>query len=341
MGVVSRLLNAVQVETRYFTRPLTDPLFSAPAGIAERNRAAFDECLGLAADAARQALAHARLSPEDIDAVVTSHTSSWQCPGLAVRLIGELGLRSDVRRVEMGSLACVGGAQGLAKAADHVRAHPGSRALVVVAEKLSTSYHRSETTKQSIIYKGLFGDGAAATVVSAEPLGPGLRLHATLEYLLPDSRNAYWGAIDEAGFHFDSTDAATRAVTRVMPRVLEWLRTEDVRPDFAVVHPGGPGILHQAADALGMTDSDLAPSWECLRHIGNIGGPAVLDVLARVYDRPPASGATGLVLGFGPGFTTTALHATWHENRPSFIPPHTRGSDTETASGARPAGAGG
>ncbi|WP_053725202.1 hypothetical protein [Streptomyces sp. WM6378] len=52
-------------------------------------------------------------------------------------------------------------------------------------------------------------------------------------------------------------------------------------------------------------------AWATLREQGNLGGVAVMAVLSRTHDDPPADGARGLLLGFGPGFVAAAATATW------------------------------
>ncbi|WSK17739.1 hypothetical protein OG717_33375 [Streptomyces celluloflavus] len=132
------------------------------------------------------------------------------------------------------------------------------------------------------------------------------------EYLLPDSGDRYWGRLDELGLHFDSTRAATRAPADVMPALTEWLRRHDAhRPDWALVHAGGPAILAAAQHGLGLTDEQMIHSRTSLAEAGNLGGASVLDVLARTCTTPPADGTRGVMLAYGPGFTTTALTGTW------------------------------
>ncbi|MBT2386057.1 type III polyketide synthase [Streptomyces sp. ISL-11] len=308
-----RVARATGVRSRRFTRPLHSPTVSGTAAIEERNNVAFADSARLAEQAAREALAGAGLEPSAIDCVVTSHTTSWVVPGLDIHLIGALGLRPDVRRVPMSSLGCVGGAQALVRAADHVRAHPGSRVLVVVAETISTLYNHRNATFESMIYKALFGDGAGACLVTDVPLGPGLRVDDTWEYLLPDSHDCYWGRLDGDGLHFDSTRAATEATADVMPALCGWLDPRGTAdgPAWAIVHPGGPRVLDDCARGLGLGKEVLRHSWNSLRENGNLGGVAVLDVLARTHDDPPGDGASGVLLAFGPGFTAAACRGTW------------------------------
>ncbi|MFF7177072.1 PhlD [Streptomyces sp. NPDC008121] len=306
-----RIARATTVATRHFTRPLSAPTVSGDAPVEERNRAAYADALRLAVEAGRQALTHAGLEPEDVDCVVTSHTTSWTVPSLDIHLVHELGLRPDIRRIPLATLGCAGGAQSLVYAHRDIALHPGAHVLVVVAECLSAAtYNHADTSRESMIYKALFGDGAAAVVASGAPARPGPRLllDDTYEYVLPDSIERYRGRLSAAGLAFDSAPTATRALNDCLPALTKWLGGRPL--DFAVVHPGGPRILTDAAHGLGLdpdpATGDLTHSWASLAARGNLGGAAVLDVLARTFDAPPPHDAEGLLIGFGPGFTLAA-----------------------------------
>ncbi|MFI0736746.1 type III polyketide synthase [Streptomyces sp. NPDC021100] len=308
-----RVARASGVRSRRFTRPLDSPTVSGSAGITERNLVAFDDSARLAVEAARTALDHAGLRPSDIDSVITSHTTSWTTPGLDVHLVNALGLRPTVRRTPMASLGCGGGAQLLARAADELAARPGSRVLVVAAETLSTVYRHEDTELSSMIYKALFGDGAGACVVTDEQRTPGFRIDGSWEYLLPNSLDRYWCRVDDLGLHFDSTRKGVGAAGEVMPELRGWLETVGFPavPEWAVVHAGGPRILEDVAERLGIDEKLLRHSWSSLENCGNLGGVSVLDVLARTYEEPPGTEAPGVLVAFGPGFFATACQGVW------------------------------
>lgn len=313
-----RIARATTVQTRYFTRPLSAPTVSGTAPIAERNRAAYEDALHLAIIAGRQALANAGLAPGNVDTIITSHTTSWSVPSLDISLVHELGLRQDVRRIPMGSVGCAGGAQAIVTAHDDIKAHPGSNVLIVVAECLSAAtYNHVDTSRESMIYKTLFGDGSGAVVVSDRPSwsGPSVEIQDTFEYVLPQSIDRYQGRLSAAGLHFDSTEEATRALNDCLPEIHKWLDGRTV--DFAVVHPGGPRIIADAATGLGLdpdpATGDLTHSWASLAECGNLGGSAVLDVLARTFNTPPAHDKEGLLIGFGPGFMLAAAYGRWND----------------------------
>ncbi|MGW2845390.1 PhlD [Streptomyces sp. NPDC001274] len=311
LPVILRAIQNCGVDSRHFTRPLTSPTVSGTADVHERTTAAFQDCLDMATDAATRTLAAANLHPDQVDTIVTSHATGWSIPNLDVHLIHALGLRPTTRRIPMTTLACAGGAQSLIRAADQITARPDDVVLVVVTEALSTTYNHADTTVPSMIYKALFGDSAAAAIVTGHQLEPGLRIDTTLEHWLPDSLTRYQGRIDQTGVHFDSDRRAPTTAAQAIPAVLDWMGPSDALLDFAVIHPGSPGIIHDVATAVGLDDIDAHHSYASLAASGNLGGVSVLDVLARTHTTPPADDAQGLLVAFGPGFTTAAIRGTW------------------------------
>ncbi|GAA4884289.1 3-oxoacyl-[acyl-carrier-protein] synthase III C-terminal domain-containing protein [Kitasatospora terrestris] len=317
LASVRRVLGRMPAQRRY-SQPFETVLADRDA--TERNATAFADVCRMGTAAARRALAAHHLSPADVDCVVTSHSTGDAVPGLDVHLVAELGLRPDVARRPMTQLGCAGGAHALITAVDHVRAHPGTTVLVVVAESLSSTYHHGDTDLEMMIYKALWGDSGAALLVSDRPLGPGLAVADTWEYLLPGSALRYRKRTDAAGVHFDSERSAPRSVAEASPALRDWLARPlpDGGPatgpwplDFVVAHTGGPALLTDLADRLGLDDEQLSHSWSSLDEVGNLGGASVLDVLARTHTAPPPPGAHGLLLGFGPGFAVSALKTTW------------------------------
>lgn len=312
LPAIARAVQACGVDTRHWTRPFEEA--TAVGDVHERAQAAFGDACAMATHAARQALTAAGLQSGDIDAVVTSHTTSWAVPQLDIHLINTLGLRPTVARIPLATLACAGGVHAIIRARDHLRAHPAHRVLVVAAEVLSTIYHQGDDTIQHMVYRALFGDSAGACIVTDSPLGPGLAIGDdeadTLEFVLPQSTDRYWGRIDTAGLHFDSTRAAVRAAADALPHVQAWL--EDRKPQWAVVHPGGPGIIRDTVAGLGLDDWHGDQSRKSLTEVGNLGGVACMDVLARTHAAPPPPGAEGVAIAFGPGFTAAAVHGSWH-----------------------------
>ncbi|MFB7312935.1 PhlD [Streptomyces sp. NPDC056192] len=307
-----RVVENTGVQTRYFTRPLTAPTVSGNAGIGERSTAAFNDALDLGEQAARRTLDAHQIKAADVDAIITTHSTGWSVPNLDIHLIDRLGLRPNVRRIALTTMACAGGTQALIRAVDMVTARPGSTVLVVASEVISAVYNHQDDAVEHMIYKALFGDSAAATLVTDQPFGPGLRVDGpadTYEHVLPNSLTRYSGRADATGFHFDSTKEALTAADDVLPHLLDWLGPQII--DFAAIHPGSGRIITDTATALGLDAHDSRHSTDTLTDEGNLGAVSVLRVLERTHDDPPPAGTHGVAVAYGPGFNTAAIHGTW------------------------------
>ncbi|MEW1861101.1 PhlD [Streptomyces sp. NBC_00669] len=283
---------------------------------------AFAAVVDMAATASLQALEAAGLAPEDVDCVVTTHTTSWTIPQLDVALVNRLGLRRDVARVPAATLACAGGAHSLIQAKRYLADRPDGVVLVVAGEALSILHMPwREPTRTGVLYGALFGDSAAATVMAGA--GPGQEESArrlvaagggliadvdSWEWLQP-GESPYWGELHPAGvpgagrITFESNRDATKGARESMPHLVKWL--DGRRVEWAVVHPGGPGIITDTVDALGLPPEAGRHSVDSLTG-GNLGGGAVLDVLRRTLEEGPARGP-GALVSYGPGFVADAI----------------------------------
>ncbi|WP_420037385.1 PhlD [Streptomyces sp. cg28] len=310
LGALVRAVAGCGVQTRYFSRPLGDESVAGSAGIAERVRTDFADAAELGVQAATDALTAAGLTASDLDGIVTTHSTGWAVPNLDVHLMTRLGMRPSARGLALTSAACTGGVKALIRATEMLAARPGGTILVVAAEVLSTVYHHSDTGIESMIYKALFGDSAAAAVISTEPLSSGFAVEDSFEYVIPGTAERLAGRVESDGLHFDATKRGRNSSTEVVPVLKDWLG--DRRTDFAVVHPGSPRIISDTVDMLGLTAEDARHSTDTLTEEGNLGGVSVLRVLERTHAAPPAPGARGSMVAYGPGFATAALHGHWH-----------------------------
>lgn len=299
--------------TRRYFQPY-EKVVSPERTAAERKTTTFDDLLTRSERAARTVIAGAGLEPEDIDCIVVSSSTGDMVPGLDIHLQQRLGLRKDIRRRPMTQLACAGGAQALIVADEYLAKYPGANVLVVVGEELSSIHQESKTALEDMIYKALWGDCVAAVVVSGRPRGAALRIESTLEYTIPNTTDRYRKETDDRGDHFASTRASLRSVTDLAPDLKAWLHDHKADSlDFAVLHPGGPGILAKLGKELSLGEDVLRHSRDVLTYEGNLGGSTIFSVLDRTHrqDKPPVHGESGLVFGLGPGVSFAALTVTW------------------------------
>jgi alkylresorcinol/alkylpyrone synthase len=292
------------IEHRHLARPLE--WYGEPHSPGARFEMACIEGVALGTQAARAALDAAGVPADAIDTLVFVSTTTVRAPSLDVSLAATLGLRADVRRVPLFGLASLGGAAGLALAADLVRAGDG-HALVVACELNSFMFVPGRPTMESLVTTALFSDGAAAVVVRAggEGDGPTTRLVGRHTTLVPDSLSV---------MGFDPTDEGLQwRLAPDVPEVAEQWAAPSVEAALAsvgwsiadlehvLVHPGGAKVLDAVEDALGLARGALGWSRRTMADHGNVSSVTVLLVLEAFLRSGPGPGR-GLLSAMGPGF---------------------------------------
>lgn len=258
--------------------------------------------------AVRDALARAELEPRDIDLLMTVTVTGVAVPTLDARLINRLGLRPDTKRLPVFGLGCVAGAAGVARAADYVRAFPDQVAVLLSVELCSLTLQRQDLSIPNLIATGLFGDGAAAVVVTGSKRSQrGPRIEATRSVFYPDTERVMGWDISERGFQIVlSADVPKMAEDHLAGDVDRFLADHGLgREDIAtwICHPGGPKVLEAMQSALDLPAGALDLTWESLREVGNLSSSSVLMVLRETLERlPPPAGSWGILLAMGPGF---------------------------------------
>lgn len=285
-------------------RGLVQPLewYLEPHPLHERFTLAVERAGALGAEAGRVALDRAGVDPTDVDALVFVSTTVLRAPSLDVDLVASLGLRSDVRRLPLFGFASLGGAAGLALAADLVRAGMG-HVLVVAAEANSLTFVPGDASPEAIVTLALFSDGAAAALVSGST---GLaRLVGAHVDLIPDSLGVMGFDPVDTGLRWrlakDVPDVArthTAASVDAALATVGWRRGD---LDHVLLHPGGVKVLEACAEAIGIDPQRLFRSFDVLADLGNMSSATVLAVLER-WAREPQLEGKGILTAMGPGF---------------------------------------
>jgi alkylresorcinol/alkylpyrone synthase len=281
-------------------------------GWSERNRIYLDSALDLLEAATERVLRLTGRRNDDIDGIVVVSTTGIATPSLDALLIERMGLRRTVRRLPIFGLGCAGGVLGLARAASQAAVAPGETVLFLVVELCALSFRRDDWSKSNIVATALFGDGAAAALLSTNGEGPAII--AAGEHTWPRSLDVMgWEVADDglkAIFSRDIPNLVTAQLREVASEFLarHALAIDDI--DCFVCHPGGAKVITALEHAFGLSQGSLIEARAVLRDYGNMSATTVLFVLERILSKARATGAQwerALMNALGPGFTAGFL----------------------------------
>lgn len=246
-------------------------------------------------------------------------------PGADYQLVKLLGLSPSVKRVMLYHLGCYGGGTVLRVAKDLAENNRGARVLVVNVEITTVSAFRApdEAHLDSLVGQALFGDGAAALVVGADPIQgvekPIFEMAIAAQTLLPESDGKIGGQLKESGLaihlHRDVPKIISKNIEDALMDAFNQLGISDWNSLFWVAHPGGPAILNHVETKLKLEPEKLQVTRRVLREFGNMSSATVFFVLDEMRKQSATEGwATtgqglewGVLCGLGPGITVETV----------------------------------
>ena len=298
------------IATRYSAKPYE--WFYRTQGWPERTEAYIEAASDLFRRSVDLALAEAQVDAGGIDTIVTVSSTGIATPSIEARVLHEMGFRDDVKRVPVFGLGCAGGTSGLSLAARLAAAEAGTRVLIAVIELCTLAFRPDEMTKSNIIATALFGDGAAAAVVSTKGDGLG-EFEFAGEHTWPGTTGVMGWRMDPEGFG------------AIFSRSIPELAASDLKPaadgfmarhglaygDVGAYsfHPGGAKVITALELAFGLDQGQLQDERDILSRFGNMSAPTVLFVLKKALEREFAG--RRFMVALGPGFTAsfiTMLH---------------------------------
>ena len=290
------------IECRYSCVPLE--WYEEFHGWAEKNRLYLDNAVTLMESAALDCLDDAGLDVADVDAIVSVSSSGIATPSLDALLAQRLHMRPDLQRLPIFGLGCAGGVLGLARAAAMAQASPGSKVLLLVVELCGLTFRRSDQTNGNLVATALFGDGAAAALVSTEGVGPALASWG--EHTWPGSLEVMGWRVEDDGLGVQfSREIPALIRDRFRPALDDFLGQQGLGLadiDHFLCHPGGAKVMDALEQVFGLPLGGLGFSRDVLREYGNMSAATVMFVLEKAKDVHERSLLSALGPGFSAGF---------------------------------------
>jgi len=260
----------------------------------------------LASQAAERALAAANVNPGEIDAVLISTCTGYLCPGLTSYVSEHLGLRLDILALDLVGQGCGAAIPNLQTARSLLGAGHHRQVLSICVEVCSATFYLDDDAGV-LISACLFGDGAAAVVLSASANGGrSVRWKSGGSLLKPADRHRLRFEQKNGFLRNVLTPEVPALAAQHVKAVLDdtLARNQVTRPQITawILHPGGRDVLLALRNKIELSGPDVCWSEGVLREHGNMSSPSVLFVLqAALAGRAP--GGLWWMTAFGAGFS--------------------------------------
>lgn len=281
----------------------------------EKNDIYEKESVILAESCLKKSLKKADLKADEIDFLITVSCTGIMIPSLDAYLINRLQMRQDVVRLPVTEMGCAAGVSGIIYAKNFLKANPGKRAAVVAVESPTATFQLDDFSMVNVVSAAIFGDGAAAVILSSHENDKGPVVVDEAMYHFYDAEKMMGFKLRNSGLQMILDKSVPETIAKHFPHIVHpFLEKngkciEDI--DHLVFHPGGKKIVQTVESLFGGLGKNIDDTKEILRMYGNMSSVTVLYVLENFLERDLAAGDLGLMLSFGPGFSAQRVLLEW------------------------------
>jgi alkylresorcinol/alkylpyrone synthase len=299
------LLGENGVRTRHLALERLEDAFELDPDVLHRRFAAHAPAL--AVQAARSALQRAEVAPQDVDALLVSTCTGYLCPGLTSHVGERLGLPTGTLLLDLVGQGC-GAALPNLRAADALLASGRCGKVLCVCVEVCSAALYLDDDPGVLVSACLFGDGAAAAVLSAAPRAGERRVEWTDSVSMTDPGERAALCMEQRGGllrNVLSRRVPELAAARANEVLAQGLKRHGLTRNAVrtwIWHAGGRTVLERLRAATGLAEHDTRRSADILERFGNLSSPFVLFVLeAALAGREP--GGWWWMSSFGAGFS--------------------------------------
>lgn len=260
---------------------------AADAGTASRMNTFKQHALKLSMHVSKEALLKAKMSQHQITDIITVSCTGMYAPGLETELAVALQLSPQIKRHAVNFMGCYAAFHAL-RLADMICKTNANAQVLVVCLELCTLHFRQDDNDDNLLATYLFGDGAAACVVSnnASPESQNtLQQHAFHSVLLPEGAEDMAWKIGDLGFEMilkrNIPKHLEKNIKSAFLQTINLCNVKESNIEHFAIHPGGNNILKAFQKALSIDEEKLYNSYDILAHYGNMSSATVLFVLEK------------------------------------------------------------
>jgi len=281
----------------------------------QKNDIYVRECTNLAEQALQKALDKAGWKPNEIDYLITVSCTGIMIPSVDAYLVNRLHMKQDIVRLPVTEMGCAAGVSGIIYATNFLKANPGKKAAVVAVEAPTATFQLNDFSMANVVSAAIFGDGAAAILLSSCEADKGPEVIAQEMYHFFEAEYMMGFKLTNTGLRMILDETVPDTISEHFPKIvhpfLERNNTNMDEVDHLIFHPGGRKIVQTVEELFGSLGKNIDDTREVLKQYGNMSSATVLYVLERFLDRNLPAGDKGLMLSFGPGFSAQSVLLQW------------------------------
>ena len=186
----------------------------------------------------------------------------------------------------------------------------GESSDIVHTELCSLHINPTNQSTDQLVIQSLFADGFIKYSVGKSGSSPGFKVLGIHEEVIGDSTSKMTWVCDEWGFKMSIAREVPLLIRKALEPYLAKLAKiagvdrEVLGKAHYAIHPGGPKIIQQIAQALDLSENEVEHSQGVLNDYGNMSSATLPHVWDRIVKDPDIkSGELVVSLAFGPGLT--------------------------------------
>jgi predicted naringenin-chalcone synthase len=254
------------------------------------------------------------INSHEITHLITVSCTGMSAPGLDLQVVELLDLPKNIYRTSVNFMGCYAAIHAL-KMADAICCQEKNAKVIIVCTELCTLHFQKDPTLDNITSSLLFGDGAAAVLVTGDDhKQTGLRLSNFYSEVITKGRKDMSWELSSSGFLMTLSgyipELLEEDFSPLVTRALAKAGTKKTEISHWCIHPGGKRILDAIHRCLDFRNGELSHSYETLREFGNISSATILFALKKTLQTNVSAGQKIFGAAFGPGLTMETFVAT-------------------------------
>ncbi|HJY23014.1 MAG TPA: type III polyketide synthase [Hanamia sp.] len=263
----------------------------------------------LSVNAIEKCIEH-KINKEEITHLITVSCTGMSAPGLDLQIMEAMNLPVTIFRTSVNFMGCYAAIHAM-KLADAFCKNDKSARVLIVCTELCTLHFQKENTIDNIASGLLFGDGAAAILMTHDDFNlNGFAVKSFYSEVGFNGKEHMSWELSSSGFLMKLSGYVPELIeqdfNRLLNNALEKAKVNKEDISHWCIHPGGKRVLTSIEKSAGISAENLHNSYRVLNDYGNMSSPTILFVLKEIMDSLKTKKEIPINIfgaAFGPGLT--------------------------------------